>query len=159
MTLVIFSFALPAKRIHNNKQAADALLHGEWSQAGCVLCMSAGDEDQYESNNFLRLGIFEAVSGILNGLSREQCDKYLASTAIGLVDFVETVFNDNENQASLLPCCLLPLLPAKSSSSHLHACLQHLQQQVYKLHAPCHSERTGACGISSSQIHIAKTCH
>lgn len=37
----------------------------------------SGDEDLYEYNNQLRHGIFEAYSGILNGMSSEKVSQFL----------------------------------------------------------------------------------
>lgn len=39
------------------------------------------DEPAYEYNNILRLGIFEAYSGIFNGLSPQKCQQFLQSSA------------------------------------------------------------------------------
>lgn len=37
----------------------------------------AGDEQAFEYNSLLRHGIFEAYSGILNGMTTPKCDQYL----------------------------------------------------------------------------------
>jgi hypothetical protein len=37
----------------------------------------SGDEEAFEYNSLLRHGIFEAYSGILNGMSQAKCDQYL----------------------------------------------------------------------------------
>ena len=36
-----------------------------------------GDEEAFEYNSLLRHGIFEAYSGILNGMSQAKCDQFL----------------------------------------------------------------------------------
>ena len=41
----------------------------------------AGDEDSYEYNSLLRHGIFEAYSGILNGMSKPKSAQHLTQVA------------------------------------------------------------------------------
>ena len=41
----------------------------------------ANDEPAFEYNNLLRMGIFEAFSGILNGMSPAMCNQYLKEHA------------------------------------------------------------------------------
>ena len=41
----------------------------------------AGDEDSYEYNSLLRHGIFEAYSGILNGMSKPKSTQHLTQVA------------------------------------------------------------------------------
>ena len=36
-----------------------------------------GDEEAFEYNSLLRHGIFEAYSGVLNGMSQVKCDQFL----------------------------------------------------------------------------------
>ena len=46
-----------------------------------VMQQQAGNEEAFEYNSLLRHGIFEAYSGILNGMSSAKCDQYLQSSA------------------------------------------------------------------------------
>jgi hypothetical protein len=48
-----------------------------WRQSLSVSQQQQGNEDLYEYNNMLRHGIFEAYSGIFNGMSNEKCNQYL----------------------------------------------------------------------------------
>ena len=46
-----------------------------------VMQQQAGNEEAFEYNSLLRHGIFEAYSGILNGMSGAKCDQYLQPSA------------------------------------------------------------------------------
>ena len=46
-----------------------------------VMQQQAGNEEAFEYNSLLRHGIFEAYSGILNGMSSAKCDQYLQPSA------------------------------------------------------------------------------
>jgi len=46
-----------------------------------VAQQQAGDEDSYEYNSLLRHGIFEAYSGILNGMSKPKSAQHLTQVA------------------------------------------------------------------------------
>ena len=50
-------------------------------QALSLAQQSAGDEDAYDYNALLRHGIFEAYSGILNGMSKGMSSKHLTQVA------------------------------------------------------------------------------
>ncbi|KAK9806952.1 hypothetical protein WJX72_008531 [[Myrmecia] bisecta] len=63
-----------------------------------VLQQQTGDEESFEYNNLLRHGIFEAYSGVFNGLSKEKVDAFLKPYAQSILDFEEYVFSDRENQ-------------------------------------------------------------
>ena len=52
-----------------------------WAQALSLAQQSAGDEDAYDYNSLLRHGIFEAYSGILNGMSKGMSSKHLTQVA------------------------------------------------------------------------------
>ncbi len=41
------------------------------------MSLQSGNEEAFEYNSLLRHGIFEAYSGILNGLTTPKCDQYL----------------------------------------------------------------------------------
>ena len=47
------------------------------AQTLSVMQQQSGDEEAFEYNSLLRHGIFEAYSGILNGMSQAKCDQYL----------------------------------------------------------------------------------
>ena len=51
------------------------------AQALSVAQQQAGDEDSYEYNSLLRHGIFEAYSGILNGMSKPKSAQHLTQVA------------------------------------------------------------------------------
>ena len=51
------------------------------AQALSLAQQSAGDEDAYDYNSLLRHGIFEAYSGILNGMSKGMSSKHLTHVA------------------------------------------------------------------------------
>lgn len=51
------------------------------AQALSLAQQSAGDEDAYDYNALLRHGIFEAYSGILNGMSKGMSSKHLTQVA------------------------------------------------------------------------------
>lgn len=51
------------------------------AQGLSVGAQQSGDEETIDYNNQLRQGIFEAYSGIFNGLSKEKVDTYLAPYA------------------------------------------------------------------------------
>jgi hypothetical protein len=44
---------------------------------GLSVSLQGGNEEAFEYNSLLRHGIFEAYSGILNGLTTAKCDQYL----------------------------------------------------------------------------------
>ena len=46
-----------------------------------VMQQQSGNEEAFEYNSLLRHGIFEAYSGILNGMSSAKCDQYLQPSA------------------------------------------------------------------------------
>ena len=47
------------------------------AQTLSVMQQQSGDEEAFEYNSMLRHGIFEAYSGILNGMSQPKCDQFL----------------------------------------------------------------------------------
>ena len=47
------------------------------AQTLSVMQQQSGDEEAFEYNSLLRHGIFEAYSGILNGMSQPKCDQFL----------------------------------------------------------------------------------
>ncbi len=51
------------------------------AQALSAAQQQAGDEDSYEYNSLLRHGIFEAYSGILNGMSKPKSTQHLTQVA------------------------------------------------------------------------------
>ncbi|KAK9809817.1 hypothetical protein WJX73_009625 [Symbiochloris irregularis] len=52
------------------------------------------DEAVFEYNNLLRMGIFEAFSGIFNGMSPAKCEHYLHNPAQLILDFMTAMYND-----------------------------------------------------------------
>ncbi len=58
--------------------SADCCFH---MQQLSVMQQQAGNEEAFEYNSLLRHGIFEAYSGILNGMSSAKCDQYLQPSA------------------------------------------------------------------------------
>ncbi len=58
--------------------SADCYFH---AQQLSVMQQQAGNEEAFEYNSLLRHGIFEAYSGILNGMSSAKCDHYLKPSA------------------------------------------------------------------------------
>ena len=51
-------------------------------QSLSVQQQQSGNEELFEYNNQLRQGIFEAYSGILNGLSREKASHFLLAPSV-----------------------------------------------------------------------------
>ena len=69
----------------------------------------AGNEEAFEYNSLLRHGIFEAYSGILNGMSSAKCDQYLQPSApVRLPDLLANIINR-------LPCSCPRLLSCNES--------------------------------------------
>ncbi|KAK9837148.1 hypothetical protein WJX81_006220 [Elliptochloris bilobata] len=68
------------------------------AQALSVAQQSTGDEDAYEYNSLLRHGIFEAYSGILNGMSKDKSTQHMTQVAPSILEFEEFVASDKENQ-------------------------------------------------------------
>lgn len=52
------------------------------AQTLSVQQQQSGDEDLFEYNNQLRHGIFEAYSGILNGMSSEKVSQFLEQPSV-----------------------------------------------------------------------------
>ncbi|KAK9860363.1 hypothetical protein WJX84_011194 [Apatococcus fuscideae] len=62
-----------------------------------VMQQQSSDEESLEYNTSLRISIFEAYSGIFNGLSAPKISQYLKAPAESIVQFTEYVYNDREN--------------------------------------------------------------
>ncbi|EIE27283.1 ARM repeat-containing protein [Coccomyxa subellipsoidea C-169] len=80
------------------------------AQSLSVMQQQAGDEAAFEYNSLLRHGIFEAYSGILNGMSTPKCDQYIRPFAPAILEFGEYVYNDKENQDDAVTKSLVSLL-------------------------------------------------
>jgi hypothetical protein len=50
-------------------------------------------------------GILEAWSGIFNGMSREKADEFLKPASPHLIEYIETIYNDKDNQDDGAPGC------------------------------------------------------
>ena len=68
-----------------------------------VMQQQAGNEEAFEYNSLLRHGIFEAYSGILNGMSSAKCDQYLQPSAPVRLN------NCHDTNCRPLPCPMLIL--------------------------------------------------
>ena len=85
------------------------------AQSLSVMQQQAGDEQAFEYNSLLRHGIFEAYSGILNGMTTPKCDQYLrpfapvCSLSLGYTLPDLSVLSQNER---------MPVLSAHMSCMH-----------------------------------------
>ncbi|CAL5228954.1 g12186 [Coccomyxa viridis] len=75
-----------------------------------VMQQQAGNEEAFEYNSLLRHGIFEAYSGILNGMSSAKCDHYLKPSAPAILEFGQFVYQDKDNQDDAVMKSLVSLL-------------------------------------------------
>lgn len=81
-------------------------LGGLWSWCSCAVhdCAVAGAPRLQSPIRSLLLcclrvpGILEAWSGIFNGMSREKADEFLKPASPHLIEYIETIYNDQANQ-------------------------------------------------------------
>jgi hypothetical protein len=65
----------------DSQMGPPSLTHVLLLQQLSVMQQQSGNEEAFEYNSLLRHGIFEAYSGILNGMSTTKCDQYLQPSA------------------------------------------------------------------------------
>lgn len=52
------------------------------------------DEDRVDYINTLRQGVLDAWTGIINGMSKAQVDKHVRQSTLGIIDFIESIAQD-----------------------------------------------------------------